>query len=293
MKLTKTLWLAAALIFTSYSWQAMADSSSASASAPANSSSSSIFSKVKENIKFTYINELYGMNSKSLSGNLDGSGRNLTMNHYESLGYKLGKGWSVAGTAVFRQHIDENPDTQTFEKRDPYFTVSNAALFNNERYGTSLYFFARYYAPFSRATKRGVNSRTDAANGLVRIALNPSKTWLDGKITTTLGTSTYIRFAKNAPAVHENYFFYLNPSVSYSVSSKLEAYLEWNTGYLRHTTDGKWTSMKDASGGGYLSPGVNWMPTKKITINPYISWSEPVYQIKNTDIGITSIFSIL
>ena len=65
-----------------------------------------------------------------------------------------------------------------------------------------------------------------------------------------------------------------DPSISYSISPKVEVYVEWTPGYWRHTTDGKWSSTNHPTDGQYFAYGAYWNPTKKISVNPYL-----LYQI--------------
>jgi len=66
-------------------------------------------------------------------------------------------------------------------------------------------------------------------------------------------------------------YLILDPSVVYSVSSKVDVYVEWASGYLRHTTDGKWSSITpstpaEAAGDGmYVSPAFTGVPPRKFT----------------------------
>jgi hypothetical protein len=86
----------------------------------------------------------------------------------------------------------------------------------------------------------------------------------------------------------------LDPTINYQISPKLEVYLEYATGYLRHQTSGHFvTNPRTPSDGQYVSPGLNWSPTKRIALNPYLSWGPTFRGLKNTDIGLQAQYSFL
>jgi len=307
MSLKKLTPMALVAAFAIVSLPAHAETATASA-APAAQSSTSGFdlSKIRQNMRASYQMWLYGMNTRAMSGNVDGSGTNLNITHYTTLGYKVSRKWSVSVTQPFNQVIDEKPASEVdpLVALDPYITFSNASITKSERYGTNLSGYVRYYAPFSRSTNRAADrgARTDAGNGALRLLVTPSKTFMDGALTvaaTTLvhfrlpGNSSAERAAKSGSAIHENYYILLNPSVSYALSSKVEAYVEYASGYLRHSTDGKFSKFNDPVYGQYVSPGINWQASKRLALNPYMSVGPVFRGVKNTDIGLIGTYSFL
>lgn len=307
MSLKKLTPLTLAAAFAALCLPAHAETATASA-APAVQSSTSGFdlSKIRQNMRASYQMWLYGMNTRAMSGNLDGSGTNLNITHYATLGYKVSRKWSVSVTQPFNQTIDEKPASEVdpVVSLDPYITFSNASITKSDRYGTNLSGYIRYYAPLSRSTNRAANAgaRSDAGNGALRLLVTPSKTFMDGALTvsgTTLlqyrfpGNSSAERAARGGSAIREDYYILFNPSVAYAISSKVEAYVEYASGYLRHSTDGKFSKFNDPVYGQYISPGINWQASKRLALNPYLSVGPVFRGVKNTDIGVIGTYSFL
>ncbi len=142
------------------------------------------------------------MNTQALSGNKDGTGTALAINHTFGVGYRLSKKWSIGLTQSFTQSIDDVPSTEKdpFVANDPYLMVSNTSLWNSEKYGMNVFGYIRYYFPFSRATSQTVAKAgaKDAGMGSVRVYVNPTKTWLDGRLTLNLVTFAQFRLASRA-----------------------------------------------------------------------------------------------
>jgi len=269
------------------------------------STASSDQSWIQKHGKASYLIWMTGMHTEALSGNRDGTGTALEFDHYVALGADIGKGYSLKVTNWAAQSIDEDDSTRQFEPGDPYMTLSQGKILHSDRYAANLEGYLRYYFPFSRSTVDNLNKGTtkDYGHGMLRLYLNPSKSWFDGKLTFNLGLITNFRFNSMTPqerfnrataqsikdggkttpqSFREDMYFILDPILDYSVNPKVDVYLEWASGYLRHTTNGHWTSITPDSAGAakadgmYISPGVYWSPTKKVYVNPYLS-----YQLSN------------
>jgi opacity protein-like surface antigen len=301
----------AAAMFTAPA--AFADSSSTvvvpTTTVPATSTASAASPAVSitKNMRAFYEMWLRGMNTQALSGNVSGGGTSLAITHTFGVGYRLGSKWAIGLTQGFTQTIDEKPASEKdpWVANDPYLMVSNTSLYKNEKYGFNLFGYVRYYLPFSRASSQNVAkaARTDAGLGSVRLYLNPTKTWLDGKLTLNLVTLLQYRLASRSDAdraaankgssAREDWYFLFDPILAYTLNSWAEVYLEYATGYLRHSTDGHFTKLNDASDGQYVSLGSNLLVGKKLLLNPYLS-AGPVFRgVKNTDIGLIASYTFL
>ena len=262
---------------------------------------------IVKNMRAFYEMWLRGMNTQALSGNINGSGMSLAITHTFGVGYKLSDKWAIGVTQGFTQSIDDKPASEKdpWVANDPYLMVSNTSLYKNEKYGVNVFGYMRYYVPVSRASSQNVDkaARTDAGKGSVRLYFNPTKTWLDGKLTLNLITLFQYRIASRSDAdraaanggssARENWYFLFDPILAYTVNSWAELYLEYATGYLRHSTDGHMTKLNDTGDGQYLSVGWNFLVGKKLLLNPYLS-AGPVFRgVKNTDIGLIASYTFL
>lgn len=268
--------------------------SSATSSAPA---------PITKNMKAFYEMWLYGPNIQSLSGNVDGTGMNLNILHTFGVGYRLPDNWSVGLTQGFSQTIDEKARSEgdPWVANDPYVSLSNTSLWKDEKRGMNIYGYVRYYAPFSRATNQTADKAgvQDSGYGSVRFYLNPTKTWLDGKLTFNgvmlfqarlPKRSNAARMTANGQETREDFYLLFDPILAYTLSSKLEVYAEWTTGYLRHKTDGSFGRIKDNQ---YTSVGFNILVGKRMLLNPYASAGPKFRGLKNTDLGLIANYTFL
>lgn len=305
--LNKKYLLAAAILSTLSATVAVAEDSTATTNAGSQQSTFSLESILAKKAKANYLLWLSGPKWKALDGT-EGEGKSLTLQHFPSIGYKISSKWSVSATQMMTQAFDSDPSKEHWTMNDPYFTFSNNNITSSSKYGTSLSGYIRYYAPFSQATNRGVAKYSDQGNGAIRLLLTPTKTFMDGAISLTGVTLVQTKLAKSTEAeraanpankghvgdgIREDYKFAFNPALEYDPSSKFGVYLEYFTGYFRHNTAGHWTTFNNADTGQYLSPGINWMPTKKVLVNPYLSWGPTSYQINNADIGVQVQYTFL
>jgi hypothetical protein len=196
--------------------------------------------------------------------------------------------------------------------------------------------YLRFYLPISRFTHDETNvgylppdllAPNDNGRGEIRLYLNPTKTFLDGKLTLSGAMLANLKLARLSPGertarqqaqldhlsatdlvirqqaglsgsyvpsgTRENLYVFLDPVVTYSVSPTLDAYVEYASGFLHHSTDGHWTSTNNASEGRYFSPGVNWAAAKGLSVNPYISWG-PVFEgLSKADLGVQVNYTFL
>ncbi len=268
--------------------------------------STSVWDSISKNAKASYLLWITGPRSESLSGNVSGGGTSLGATHYLGLGYSLGKGYTLRLTNVVAQVIDEDDTNKPATISDPYLTLSLPPLIKLEQYAFAVSGYVRYYLPLSRSTQDGVNvgAKDDKGRGQFRIYLNPNKSFFDGALTFNFVNLFQFKFNANTPqerfdkatiqkaltgkgnlgsnviSYREDMYYVFNPSVAYAASSKLEAYVEWAS-LWRHTTNGKWSSVDHPSDGQYISPGVNWTPTKKVLVNPYISYQLSAVNVKD------------
>lgn len=303
-KFLRALLLTTGIFASASTLPAFADESSGEvASADTASTADAGKNWFQKNGKASYLVWLQQMHTESLAGNRDGTGTNLDFDHFFALGARLNKQISLTATTYASQIIDEDDKSRQWQVGDLYLTLSHNKLFHSDAHAFNLDGYLRVYLPTSRNTRDALNKGTarDAGRGAIRILFNPAKSWLDGKLTLNGLFYSNIRFNSMTPterydrgtrqaaldgetkptSTREDMYVVLDPSLVYSVSSKVDIYLEWCTGVLRHTTEGitngkavagKWSSINHPSDGMYLSPGFYWNPTKKVSVNPYLSY---------------------
>lgn len=311
----------------------------AAAPAQSTSSSGSFLDSLKTNGRSSYMMWMTGMNSQAMDGNKDGTGTQLNIQHYFTNGYKLPNNYSVSVGLVFNQAINNTPSESEdkFYLTDPYITFSQSKLYDNEAKGINVSGLIRYYLPTSVQTRNGINdfSAKEQGRGRLMIQVQPSKTFFDGKLTTSVMGRGVYRIAKHNtnerflnqqqkdPSTgaylldsagntlknsatgyngnHEDFYIVAVPAIAYAVNSKLEVELSWATGLIRHRTEAnpakgqsKWTNLAEKSSdyGQWASVGLNYSPTKKLSVSPYASWG-PIYELKNTDIGFIASYSFM
>ena len=293
--------LLAAVLTLTLSSAALADSSIAAEAAPSGqASTTSIGSMIASKAKASYFMEFFGMNGKAIDGQ-EGGGSDLTINHYGSVGWKLSNKWTVKATQAMQQRIRKKVEGQDdFIMTDPYFTFSNSKIASSDKYGTNLAGYVRYYAPFSRATNQNVGTANDQGNGAIRLLVAPSKTFMDGAL--TISCPSFIQYRLNKSTAQErsalnngdssriDYRAFINPIVAYSLSAKTEAYLEFGTNYINHSTKGTWSNIQDVA---YISPGLNLSPAKKVLVNPYVAWDVSAIQLNKASIGVNAQYTFL
>lgn len=293
-------WLVATVVALTISSVATADSSASAADiAPANqSSTSNISDLIAKKGKASYYLEYRGTKVNALDGTA-GDGTDLTMNHYAILGWKLSSKWSVSLTQPLVQKIRPEFDAKGKEQKNLYLadtsiTFTNSKIASSSKYGTNLSAYMRYYAPTSNTSVNSKGTVDDQRNGAIRSIIIPSKTFMDGALTLSGAIDLRYRLANevNETTGHNNIRAMFDPVLEYAINDKISTYLEYYTGYLTHNTKtGTWGKVRDEQG---ISPGVNWTPTKKILVNPFVSWDgRDIMRANRTQIGLNAQYTFL
>lgn len=248
------------------------------AAATSTTEAPSVWSKFRAGTDIWWI----GPTSKDIDGRAIGRGPDMQIRYYPSIGYKITPKMTVRAAIEGRQFIRpkdlEDPTRKDFVLVDPYVTLSHSALLESEKFASSLAGSLRYYVPSSRPTHDGIGGRNDRGNGMVRVGLVPSKSFLDGDLTISSANYLYYRFAQEKHPNHTNYEMLFVPSVAYTVSPKLEVAVEYATGYIRHSkatgVNHNLSRLNAQDGlGQWISPSITYTPNKYVSFNPAISWS--------------------
>ncbi len=281
---------------------AYADTSTAPTVGAPTSTAPSPWSSIKKNIRGTYIFETYGQTVQDLDG-VDGPGKNFTINHYFSLGYKVGSKWTISAAQMLGQKIDDNELNDPLVVSDPYVTFSNSSILKNEKYGFNMNGFLRYYMPVSRATRQNANRASDEerGGGMIRFMLNPTKTWLDGALSFNLLSQIYYyvpsrndgeRLAANGTPERMDYFLLFDPTLGYDFNETYSAYVVFES-VLAHRTNGQgFTKFNEPNWGHNVQLG-SYLNYGSLTLNPVISMG-PVYAgLKSAGLTFTAIYRFL
>lgn len=289
-------------------WCVSAKAEDSAAPAAATSTSSGLTKTLKDHLGISYLAWLYGPTLESASGwnPTDRSTTNLYLEHYFGTSWKLNDKMKLRFTVLAQQFIDEVPDQTkpSFQFADPYFTLTRAGIYKNEALAFNIDGYIRYYVPISRTAVNAKNNgfyraefpSRDYKYGAFRFLVAPNKDFFDGKISFSptfffnvpIPGSTSERVANQTNYVNSNpkadasaittdredFYFVFDPVLSYNFTDKFSLYIEYTPGYLRHATNGRWTSSNNLSEGEYASFGANWSPTPKIAVNPYFTWGE-------------------
>ncbi len=146
--------------------------------------------------KANYLVWVIGPRTEALSGNKDGKGTALNIEHYFTVGALLAEKLTLNFTALVIHHIDEKPEEKEkqWQWSNPYFTLTHGKLFESERHAFKLDGYLRYYVPVSRNIHDNINkgflnedggAPNDTTRGEVRLLLNPTKSFLDGSSLST------------------------------------------------------------------------------------------------------------
>lgn len=237
-----------------------------------------------------------GPTVSNIDGNIDGKGSYISMRNYLSLDMEVAKNWEAeAGWEVrqtFRPADPKNPNRKDFEPRDPFAGISRKNIIRGDRF--SLGARTRFFLPVTEYNKSKVGKLEDAGNGEANLGISPSWKFLDGDLFVSCGTDIYYKFAENAPKVREDYAVKIKPLVSYRIASKFAAKVEYTTGTLRHSTNGKWTKLNDRFTGQRILAGGSWNPNKYLSLSPALGWGNlGTFQIKATELSLFATYYFL
>jgi len=247
-----------------------------------------------EKTRASYGILILGPTVKNLDGNIDGKGAFVSMRNYLSLDYAVAKDWELeSGWEVrqtFRPADPKKPQRKDFEMRDPFAGFSRKNIIRGDAF--SLGARARYFLPVTEHNKSKVGTPEDAGNGELNVGLSPA--WKFGDVSVGCGLDFYYKFKEGTPKVHENYAVRAKPLVSYRIAAKFAAKVEYQTGVLRHQTNGKWTKFNDRSTGQRVLAGGSWNPTRSLTLSPALGWgNRGTFQMKATELSLFATYNFL
>jgi len=247
-----------------------------------------------EKVHASYGVLFLGPTIKNLDGDIEGKGAYVSMRNYLSLDYALAKDWELeSGWEVrqtFRPADPKKPQRKDLEMRDPFAGVSRKNIIQGEVF--SLGARARYFLPVTEYNKSKVGTPEDAGNGELNLGMSPS--WKFGDLYVGCGLDFYYKFVEGTPKVHENYAVKAKPLVSYRIASKFAAKVEYQTGTLRHMTNGKWSKFNDRFTGQRVLAGGSWNPTRSLSLSPALGWGNlGTFQIKATELSLFATYYFL
>ena len=303
MKQEKRTWLIAALALAMGSQTALAQSTASAptdAAAPTQTSTTSALMKnLREKLGASYTMWITGPTVADIDGQ-KGDGNNLTLDQFASVKYKVSSKWKIGFTQPWTNKVrSDSEGKRNLNFNNPYITASNSSLTKSEKYDTNLSGYVRYYMPLSRTSEESLGKRVDTKNGVVRIVLDPTKTFLDGKLALSGAVYIHRTFAGAKPAAgvveQRDWRIYLYPKVSYEVSAKFTPYVayfnDWEHVRLDQTRQGggRWQSFNDTHS---IELGFDWAPVAGLSVTPYISYG-PKFQPRDSSIGLIADYAFL
>src|SRR5690606_32789642 len=132
--------------------------------------------------------------------------------------------------------------------------------------------------PVSEYNKSKIGRVDDAGNGELNVGISPYWRFLDGDLGISCGFDFYYKFDKRAAANRENYALRAKPLVTYRFTRKFAGKVEYNSGVLRHSNNGKWSKLNDRFTGQKLYAGVTYYPTSALSFNPSLGWGSDTFR---------------
>jgi hypothetical protein len=334
-------WLVLA-VAVGFSPMAQADSSAAGSTSSGGFLDNFVNNFSKNGI-VSYLLWYTGPYTQALSGDVNinngniGGGEQMYFAHYLTVGYKFYDGNMVFKlSTLVAETIDDDTDKDPnapnwLDFAQTYMTLDFPHALKSERYNTNLETYVRYYIPIDRDDHDGVNQGiiNDTGHGMIRLYVNPTKTWFDGKLTLSGAFLGNIKLPSNSPsqrvargltpqntgsplitkfrrstdaaagfgsAYREDFYIYLDPTITYSISPTVDLGFEAASGYMEHTTAGsphRWSQLNDPFNGAYFDPNVSWQATKKFNLEPYIAFGPVFRGIKMEQLGFLATYKFL
>lgn len=225
------------------------------------------------------------------NGNLDGRGRNLSLENSLEFSYKIAKDWKikVGGGVIqyFRPADPKNPARPDTEFVDPSITISRKRLVNAGPF--TLEGRARYFFPFSDSTKATIGRVSDSGRGMVNLGAYPVLRLLDGDFVISTFVDFYYRRDKNAAANRENYSLKSRANFAYLISRKVATTAEYTTGNLRHNNAGHWQKLRDRQ---RVIAGLAYLPTEALSLSPTLAWgANKSFRLNRAELGLEAVYS--
>ncbi|MCO5144428.1 MAG: hypothetical protein M9962_15220 [Oligoflexia bacterium] len=253
-------------------------------------------SSLRDKTNLSYGALILGPTVRKINGDTQGKGHYISLRNYLSAGFEFRKDWELEVGNEFRQTFrpkdPKKPDREDFEFRDLSVGIGVDDIIESGSF--SLDGKLRYYIPTSKYTLSKVGKADDSANGTFRIGINPSMSFFDRDLYLAIPVDFYRSFAKGTPKIHKNYSVKFKPLASYRLSQKWKAKVEYSSGDLYHSTDGKWTKFNDPFTGQKIYLGASWNPTYKLGFSPSLAWgANGSFQLKNTELSLYMSYYIL
>jgi len=244
----------------------------------------------------TYSAQVVGPSLSKLNGDRnDGRGHYTSLRQYLSLDFEIAKKWELDTGWEVRQYWrapdQRNPNRKNFEMRDPYVGFTRKEIFKGDYFSVGTK--ARYTIPATEYNKSKVGRSDDSGNGEINFGLSPYWHWLDGDLSLSWSTDFYYKLREGASAEYEKYSVRMKPLVTYRIAAKYSARVEYQTGYLRRMSNGRWSKLNDVSTGQKIYAGVSWFPTKALMISPSLGWGSETFRLDRTEIGLFASFAFL
>jgi hypothetical protein len=259
------------------------------------SSSFLSWNQMQQTLDASYAALLKGSTLDHLDGNQDGKGTNVSLRNYLSLDGKFSEFWkagiSFEGRQYFRPVDAKNPNRKDFEWRDPIVSIGRDKILEKDAYSFSAKI--KYAIPMTEYNKSNVGKTHDSGNGEWNLSLSNGWKFRDGDIYAGFPVDLYYKMAEAPPVVREDYSVRAKPFVSYRIAAKYSAKVEYSTGNIRHTTNGKWSKLNDKALGQTLFAGITYVPINGLQISPGLTWGSSTYRLNSAEASLYASYLFL
>jgi hypothetical protein len=253
------------------------------------------WSKLERNFDLSYASLVTGPTLEHLDANKDGKGTDMGWRNYLNAGAELGNNWEasmgVEGRQYFRPADPKKPNRKDFEWRDPTVSLSRGKIVEAGAYQLSAKL--RYSIPMTEYNKSNVGKTYDAGNGEINLGFNNSWRLRDGDWTLSLPLDLYYKIAEAPPAVREDYSARAKAIVAYRIAAKYATKVEYSTGYIRHSTNGKWSKLNDKLLGQEVLLAFNYFPIRNLTISPGLGWGSETFRFNSAKASLYVSYNVL
>ncbi len=248
-----------------------------------------------ERIDFDVAMLMKGSTMQYMDGNRTGKGTDLSLRTYPSIAFRLTDKWKAQFGGQFRQYFrpddPKKKDRKNFEWRDPYAGFSRKDIWKSQT--AFLSGKVRYYFPITEYNRLNRVKEYDEGGGSLQVGFGYGQDFSDGIINLYAPLEMNYRFNALEHKVRQDYWFGVRPALSYRVTPKTSARVEYYTGDLNHRTDGTWTKFNDPVIGQTAGIAIDWYPVKELLVSPMVNWGRERFRFNAAELTVYAKYAFL